>query len=109
MDPLAHLLGLALVAAVILGLGAGLAALHAVALRIRLATWPQPLLPVLAVAAPALIWAGFALYLLALMAADPTAANLWPLTLALMAVLWLVWIAVTGFAAALFRFWLRRT
>jgi hypothetical protein len=103
MDPLAHIAGLTVIAAIIFGLGAGLAALHAVAMRIRIATWPQPLLPLLAVAAPALIWVGFGLYLLALMAAEPTAANLWPLTVTLMAVLWLVWIGVVWIASALLR------
>jgi hypothetical protein len=103
MDPLEHLVGLTIVAVILGGLGAALAALHAFAMRLPFFRWPQPLLPLLAVAAPALIWAGFGLYLLALMAADPTAANLWPLTLGLMAVLWLVWIAVSATVAALLR------
>ncbi|MCU4653175.1 hypothetical protein N8I71_10050 [Roseibacterium sp. SDUM158016] len=103
MDPLAHIAGLSVIAAIIFGLGAALAALHAFAMRLPFFRWPQPLLPLLAVAAPALIWAGFGLYLLALMAADPTAANLWPLTLGLMAVLWLVWIAVSATVAAVLR------
>jgi hypothetical protein len=108
MDPLAHIAGLAVIAAVVFGLGAGLAALHAFAMRIRPGTWPQPLLPLLAVAAPALGWAGFGLYLLAVMAADPTAANLWPLTLAVAAVLWLIWMAVSALVAAVARACLRR-
>jgi hypothetical protein len=108
MDPLGHIIGLTFVAAVIFGFGALLAFLHALAMRIRLTVWPQPVLPVLAVAAPALGWAGFGLYLLALMAADPTAANLWPLTLAIVAFFWLIWGLGTSFAAALFRFYLRR-
>lgn len=107
MDLLAHALGLALVGAVIFGLGAGLTVLHAFAMRVPLTTWPQPPVPVLTVALPALGWAGFGLYLLALMAADPTAANLWPLTLGLGAILWLAFIAVTAFAATLFRVFLR--
>lgn len=108
MDTLTHIAALAIIAAIIFGLGAGLAALNAVALRLRLTTWPQPLLPVLAVAAPVIGWAGFGLYLLALMAADPTAANLWPLTLGLMAVLWLMWIGATALVAAIVRACLRR-
>jgi hypothetical protein len=108
MDPLGHIIGLTFVAAVIFGFGALLAFVHALAMRVRLTVWPQPVLPVLAVAVPALGWAGFGLYLLALMAADPTAANLWPLTLAIVAFFWLIWGLGTSFAAALFRFYLRR-
>jgi hypothetical protein len=103
MDPVTHLLGLLLIALIIAGLGAALAVFHAFTLRISLTRWPQPLPLVMAVAAPALGWAGFGLYLLALMAADPTAANLWPLTLALMAFLWICWIAATATIAGLVR------
>lgn len=103
MDMLTHLLGLSLIAAIIAGLGVGLAFLNALALRLRLTGWAQPWPALVAVALPALLWAGLSLYLLALMAADPTAANLWPLTLGLMAVLWLGWIILSGLVAALVR------
>ena len=104
MDPVGHLIGLILVATVIGALGIGLALLNAAAVRLALLRGPWPVVPVLVVAAPALLWAGFGLYMLGLMAADPTAANLWPLTLALMAFAWLAWSAVTGVLAAILRF-----
>lgn len=99
MDLYAHLFGLGFIAAVIAAAGAGLALLNARAVRMSLWHGPYPVVPLLSVAAPALGWTGFGLYLLALMAADPTAANLWPFTLALLAVLWFCWIAASGLVA----------
>ncbi len=103
MDAATHIAALSVIAMMLGGIGFGLAWLNARAVRLPLDRWPPPALPLLPVALPTLAWAGMCLWLLALMAADPTAANLWPLTVTLMAVLWLVWIGVVWIASALLR------
>ena len=87
-----------MIATILGGIGFGLAWLNACAVRLPLDRWPPPVVLLLPVALPTLAWGGMCLWLIALMAADPTAANLWPLTVTLMAVLWLGWIGVVWIA-----------
>src|SRR6056297_2064003 len=107
MEQFSHSIGVAIIAAVLLGVGAFLALLYAVALGHQ-KEW-RPTFPVLlAVGPPAVLWVAFSLYLVAEVTADPSAGNLWPLTILLMALLWLFWIAVVWVLAALFhRVWRR--
>lgn len=106
MELLYRILGVAIIAAVLAGAGGSLALLNATVLRIRLDQRPRPL--IVFVAVPSVLWLGVSIYLLAVVAADPGAANLWPLTIALMAFIWLLWIAIVWLATMLFRRLFRR-
>jgi hypothetical protein len=102
MDPIVHIVGLTVIATILAALGVGLAMLNAVAVRLPLDRL-SPVARLLPVALPSALWAGLSLYLLALMAGNPSAANLWPLTVALMTVLWLAWIALSWIVTLLLR------
>lgn len=83
---------------VLAGIGCGLAALNAAAIGSPPTRLPKPG-PALVLAAPAVLWGAFSVYLVWTLATDPGAANLWPLTVALMVALWLIYTATTWIAA----------
>jgi Ca2+/Na+ antiporter len=103
METLAHVATLTVIGAILGGIGAGLAWVNAMAAGLMPLRWPPRPLPLMLTAPPALAWAAMCLWMLTLMAGDPTAANLWPLTVLLMAALWLVWIALAWAFAAVIR------
>lgn len=103
METVQQIVALAVIGAVLGGIGIGLAWLNAAAVGLSWSRWPPRPLPLFLFAPPALAWAGMCFLMLALMAGDPTAANLWPLTVMLMAVLWLAWIAAAWALTAVLR------
>lgn len=102
METVVHVTSLGVIALILGGIGVGLALLNARAIRLPLDRRPS-LMRSLPVGLPALAWAGMCVWMLYLIASDPTAANLWPLTAALMATLWLGWIAASWIIATVIR------
>jgi hypothetical protein len=103
METFAHYAALGVIGAILGGIGLGLAWVNAAAAGLLPLRWPPRPLPLALTAPPALAWAAMCLWMLILMAGDPTAANLWPLTAMLMAVLWLAWIGAAWAVTALLR------
>jgi hypothetical protein len=103
MESFAHYATLGVIGAILGGMGLGLAWVNAAAVGVLPLCWPPHPLPLMLTAPPALLWAAMCVWMLTLMARDPTAANLWPLTVMVMAALWLVWIALAWAFAAVVR------
>ena len=107
MDTLTHIVEVSFIALVLIAFGAGLTVLNTVAARLSLNRSPS-VLHLLPVALPVAGWTGVSLYLVVQIAADPTSANLLPLTIALMLILWLGWIVVTWLLVTLLHYLWRR-